>query len=160
MKMRYAVYGVTATRSVKLVRNPLRRSCLHRHPALRSFSSHHARSGPDRATTHDPRLVDFGKPIEDEYAFIRENYETPKHPIVLAHGLLGFDELRLAGPFLPGVQYWRGIKEAFAMKGVEVITATVPPSGSIEERAEALARVISIGSRGRNVNIIAHSMVG
>lgn len=74
---------------------------------------------------------------------------------MLAHGLLGFDELRLAGPFLPGVQYWRGIKEAFSMKGVEVITATVPPSGSIQERAEELARDIAVGARGRNVNIIA-----
>lgn len=83
------------------------------------------------------------------------NSETPKHPIVLAHGLLGFDELRLAGPFLPGVQYWRGIKEAFSMKGVEVITATVPPSGSIQERAEELASDIAVGARGRNVNIIA-----
>ncbi|KAL2010943.1 hypothetical protein VTN00DRAFT_3661 [Thermoascus crustaceus] len=157
--MRYAIYGINSMRSVKLVYGPLRESCLHCHPTSRSFSSH-ARSAQDRANTHDPRLEDFGKLIEDEYAFIREHYETPKHPIVLAHGLLGFDELRLAGPLLPGVQYWRGIKEAFSMKGVEVITATVPPCGSIEERAEELARNISIGTRGRNVNIIAHSMVG
>lgn len=81
--------------------------------------------------------------------------ETPKHPIVLAHGLLGFDELRLAGPFLPGVQYWRGIKEALSMKGVEVITATVPPSASIEMRAEVLAETITSAARGREVNIVA-----
>lgn len=81
--------------------------------------------------------------------------ETPKYPIVLAHGLLGFDELRLAGPLLPGVQYWRGIKEALASKGVDVITATVPPSGSIEQRAEELAKDIAIGGRGKDVNIIA-----
>ncbi|KAF7594400.1 hypothetical protein BBP40_009381 [Aspergillus hancockii] len=84
--------------------------------------------------------------------------DTPKHAIVLAHGLLGFDELRLAGPYFPGVQYWRGIKEALSMKGVQVITATVPPSGSIEARAEELARDITAGARGKSVNIIAHSM--
>ncbi|OJJ08676.1 hypothetical protein ASPVEDRAFT_144353 [Aspergillus versicolor CBS 583.65] len=81
--------------------------------------------------------------------------ETPKHPIILAHGLLGFDELRLAGPFLPGVQYWRGIKEALSMKGVEVITATVPPSASIEMRAKALAETITSAAPGREVNIVA-----
>ncbi|OJJ83943.1 triglyceride lipase [Aspergillus glaucus CBS 516.65] len=102
----------------------------------------------------------MGNVIRDEYAIIRDNYETPKHPIVLAHGLLGFDELRLAGPLLPGVQYWRGIREALTMKGVEVITATVPPSGSIEQRAGELARDIAVGARGKNVNIIAHSMGG
>lgn len=39
---------------------------------------------------------------------------------------------------------------------MEVITATVPPSGSIEERAEELARDIEIGARGKDVNIIAY----
>ncbi|KAL8687290.1 MAG: hypothetical protein Q9218_006497, partial [Villophora microphyllina] len=47
---------------------------------------------------------------------------TPKHPIVLAHGLLGFDELHLAGSRLPGIHYWRGIAEAMRKNGIEVIT--------------------------------------
>ena len=92
--------------------------------------------------------------------------ERPENPIVLAHGLLGFDELRFAGNFLPGVQYWRGIKEALEVKGVQVITASVPPSASIETRAEELERDIRNGLRevhgienGGKVNIIAHSMV-
>lgn len=76
--------------------------------------------------------------------------------MVLAHGLLGFDELRLAGPYLPGVQYWRGIREALTARGVEVITATVPPSASIEQRAEELARDIETGAKGKDVNIIAY----
>lgn len=41
------------------------------------------------------------------------------------------------------------------MKGVEVITASVPPSASIETRAEALAETIASAARGRKVNIIA-----
>ncbi|KAF5866773.1 hypothetical protein ETB97_009931 [Aspergillus alliaceus] len=112
----------------------------------------HEDTGPH---TSDPRLEELGKVIEDEYAVIRDNYATPKHTIILAHGLLGFDELRLAGPYFPGVQYWRGIKEALSVKGIEVITATVPPSGSIEARAEELARDIAAGARGKAVNIIA-----
>ncbi|KGO53855.1 Arrestin-like, N-terminal [Penicillium expansum] len=108
----------------------------------------------------DPRLEDHGKVIVDEYSIIRDKYAAPKYPVVLAHGLLGFDELRLAGPYLPGVQYWRGIKEALTARGIEVITATVPPSSSIEARAEQLARNIEAGAQGKDVNIIAHSMGG
>lgn len=85
--------------------------------------------------------------------------DAPKNPVVLAHGLFGFDTLRVAGRYLPGVQYWRGIREALSMKGVEVITATVPPSGSIEMRAEELANDIAAGARGKNVNIIAYVLV-
>jgi triacylglycerol lipase len=69
--------------------------------------------------------------------------------------LLGFDELRVGGRYLPGIQYWRGITEALAKKNVDVITAEVPASGSIEARAVGLARVIERKARGKNVNIIA-----
>lgn len=41
------------------------------------------------------------------------------------------------------------------MKGVEVITATVPPSASIEMRAKALAETIKSAAPGREVNIVA-----
>ena len=91
----------------------------------------------------------------NEWTVANRGTETPKNPIVLAHGLLGFDEIRVAGPFLPGVQYWRGIKEALSMKGIQVITGTVPPSASIEERAEELARDIAHSAKGQRVNIIA-----
>ncbi|KAJ6185080.1 Arrestin-like N-terminal [Penicillium mononematosum] len=103
----------------------------------------------------EPRLEDHGKVIVDEYSIIRDKYAAPKYPVVLAHGLLGFDELRLAGPYLPGVQYWRGIKEALTARDIEVITATVPPSSSIEARAEQLARSIEAEAQGKDVNIIA-----
>jgi triacylglycerol lipase len=78
---------------------------------------------------------------------------------VLAHGLFGFAELRLAGKFLPAVHYWRGIREALLANGVEVIVAHVSPSGSIEARAEKLAEIIRNEAKGKKVNIIAHSMV-
>jgi triacylglycerol lipase len=86
--------------------------------------------------------------------------ETPKLPIVLAHGLLGFAELRLIPDLLPAVHYWRGITEALKANGVHVITTTVPPSASIEQRAEKLAREIESAAAGRQVNIVAHSMGG
>lgn len=74
---------------------------------------------------------------------------------MLAHGLLGFDELRLAGYIVPGIHYWRGITEALNAKGVEVIVAAVPASGSIEARAEKLIESISRKAKGKDVNIIA-----
>ncbi|EOA91462.1 uncharacterized protein SETTUDRAFT_133067 [Exserohilum turcica Et28A] len=108
----------------------------------------------------DPRMPGAGREIVDEFAVLREKYYTPKHTIVLAHGLLGFDELRLAGQFIPGIQYWRGITDALAKKGIEVIVAAVPPSGSIESRSAKLAESIAVKAKGKQVNIIAHSMGG
>lgn len=98
--------------------------------------------------------------IEDDYAQIRAKYQTPKFPIVLAHGLLGFDELHVLGRLLPGLRYWRGITEALTSNGVEVITASVPASASIEERAQKLYEDIQSKAHGKSVNIIAHSMGG
>lgn len=45
-------------------------------------------------------------------------------------------------------------------KGIEVIVAAVPPSGSIEARSAKLAEVIANKAKGKRVNIIAHSMGG
>jgi triacylglycerol lipase len=56
---------------------------------------------------------------------------------------------------LPGIHYWRGITEALHQKGIEVITAAVPPSGSIEARAEKLGESIADQAHGKSVNIIA-----
>ena len=47
--------------------------------------------------------------------------------MVLAHGLFGFSELRIAGGWLPAVHYWHGITDALIANGVEVITTAVPP---------------------------------
>jgi triacylglycerol lipase len=66
--------------------------------------------------------------------------------------------LRLAGPAFRGLQYWRGISDALAEKGIDVIVAAVPPSGSIEARAERLCARIAKSAKGKDVNIIAHSM--
>ncbi|KAL2264442.1 hypothetical protein VTK26DRAFT_7 [Humicola hyalothermophila] len=111
-------------------------------------------------TPTDARIKGLGKAIADEYAMLRESYDTPKHPIVLAHGLLGFAELKLAGSYLPSISYWRGIKEALTAHHAEVITASVPPSSSIEKRAAKLAEDIAAQAKGKSVNIIAHSMGG
>ncbi|KAI0881830.1 alpha/beta-hydrolase [Annulohypoxylon maeteangense] len=144
-------------RCVKNNRNGLYNTCAHsvratRPSPARWYSTDHGK--------HDPRLKDLGKQIYDEYAVIKGHYATPKHPIVLAHGLLGFAELQVVGGWLPTIQYWRGISDALEANGIQVITATVPPSGSIQQRAEKLAHGIAQVAQGKSVNIIAHSMGG
>ncbi|KAK8098409.1 triacylglycerol lipase [Apiospora kogelbergensis] len=130
-------------------------------PSVRQWPSPPApHRGYSTSDDGDPRLRELGRRIQDDYAYIRDNYATPKHPIVLAHGLLGFAELKVAGPLFPAVQYWRGISEALRANGVEVFASAVPPSGSIEQRAEKLAQGIAEVAKGKSVNIIAHSMGG
>lgn len=122
----------------------------------------------------DADVRNLGRAIVDDFATIRSKYrkalqvsssvdsmrslnrtETPKNPVVLAHGLLGFDELHLAGHNLPGIHYWRGIAEAMSKNGIEVITTHVPASSSIEERAAKLSSDIETKAKGKSVNIIA-----
>ncbi|KAH7148923.1 Alpha/Beta hydrolase protein [Dactylonectria macrodidyma] len=108
----------------------------------------------------DPRIRPLGKQISDDYATIRDSYETPKYPIVLAHGLLGFAEFQLSS-YLPTVHYWHGIKEALTAQGATVITPRVPPSSSIADRAAALHEALAACEpKPEAVNIIAHSMGG
>jgi triacylglycerol lipase len=106
------------------------------------------------------RDLDLGHEIADEYAKIRDHYDAPKNPIVLAHGLLGFSELRLAGRLLPPIHYWHGIKEALEAQGAQVYATAVPPSDTIAHRAEHLGQSIVKVAQGRPVNVIAHSMGG
>ncbi|KAI9167548.1 Lipase 2 [Paramyrothecium foliicola] len=112
----------------------------------------------------DARIKELGREISDDYATVRDCYDsasdTPKNPIILSHGLLGFSELRLSN-VLPPIEYWHGIKAALSAQGAEVITTSVPPSGSIEERAAKLgADIAAQVPQGTAVNIIAHSMGG
>lgn len=98
-------------------------------------------------------------------------YQVPKYPIILCHGLLGFDSIKMT-PFLPkfkvpSISYWRGIKELLNLKGMQVYSATVAPTASIETRAHYLEKSIlqqaiipvvggdSTGDGGENAIVIA-----
>lgn len=114
----------------------------------------------DQEKPIDASFSDLGRLLQNDFANFQSHYSTPQYPIVLAHGLLGFDELRLAGNILPGIHYWRGIKQAFEQNGIECITTTVPRTGTIQDRAAALSRQIAERARGKDINIVAHSMGG
>ena len=80
----------------------------------------------------------------------------PRYPIVLAHGVMGFDELRIAGR---SHVYFRGVADYLRGQGLTVYVARVDPSSSVAERAAQLAEQVRMIPE-RRVNIIAHSMGG
>jgi len=79
-----------------------------------------------------------------------------RHPIVLAHGVLGFDDIELAGK---RHVYFRGVPERLSAMGVEVHRPSVPALASVAARAERLAAAVRT-LPAEKVNLIAHSMGG
>ncbi|KAJ1982716.1 hypothetical protein H4R33_004972 [Dimargaris cristalligena] len=91
---------------------------------------------------------------------VRPHYVAPRLPVVLCHGLYGFDTL---GPeSLPSlrIHYWRGIKEAMTDVGAKVHVTRVPSSGSIAQRAEELHSQLRRWFNGQEINLLGHSMGG
>lgn len=128
-------------------------------------------SARQRRFYSEPRL------IENDFAQLRKQYSAPKWPVVLCHGLCGFNELDMHLPVLPTYEYWGGIKESLQGAGATVITTAVPPVSSIQERAETLAASLTEILKEKPwkkdtekedqsdeeepmVNLIAHSMGG
>ncbi|KZT53201.1 alpha/beta-hydrolase [Calocera cornea HHB12733] len=85
---------------------------------------------------------------------------TPRLPIVLCHGLYGFD---VRGPSsIPALQmhYWAGVLKVLRGKvGAEVVCPGVPGTGSIEQRAQKMDAFLREQLPGKDVNFVAHSMV-
>ena len=81
---------------------------------------------------------------------------TPtRHPIVLAHGYMGFDAIGLRARR----GYFRGIRERLEALGHTVHVVRVAPAAGVIQRAAQLAAQIR-NLRAERVNIIAHSMGG
>lgn len=81
-----------------------------------------------------------------------------KAPIVLVHGLLGFDYMRVGSH--PVMSYWAGIPEALSINGTRVLVARVSPTAGIAQRAQDLQRFLDQHLPGEAVHLFAHSMGG
>lgn len=79
-----------------------------------------------------------------------------EYPVVLAHGIMGFDQVTIAGRTN---EYFRGVPAHLTRLGAKVYAFRVQPSASIAARAEELARMVA-SIDAEKVNIIAHSMGG
>jgi triacylglycerol lipase len=79
-------------------------------------------------------------------------------PIVLVHGLLGFDRLRL-GPWVLA-EYFHAVPEVLAPCGNRVLVASLSPTAGIPERAGQLKAFLDRGVPGEPVHLFAHSMGG
>lgn len=98
------------------------------------------------------------------WAWRRRNRARPRarrpaglrHPVVLAHGVLGFDKIAFGGR---DHSYFRGVTGRLKSVGAEVHRPCVSSSASIAVRAEELARLVRSIPASR-VNVIAHSMGG
>lgn len=83
-------------------------------------------------------------------------YTQTHYPIVLVHGLLGFDNI---GP----VEYFYGIPSALRSGGASVYVTSVSAANSTEVRGEQLLtqvkQIIAVTGKGK-VNLIGHSHGG
>jgi triacylglycerol lipase len=82
------------------------------------------------------------------------NYTATRYPVVLVHGMFGFDSIA-------GVDYWYGVAEDLRKYGADVYTTQVPALDSTIARGEALLpQVQAIAAVHGKVNLIGHSHGG
>jgi triacylglycerol lipase len=83
-------------------------------------------------------------------------YTQTRYPIVLAHGMLGFDSIL-------GVDYWYGIPQALRRDGAQVYVTEVSQLNTSELRGEELLQqveeIVAISGKPK-VNLIGHSHGG
>ncbi|HJO22913.1 MAG: triacylglycerol lipase [Myxococcota bacterium] len=85
------------------------------------------------------------------------NYTKTKYPIVLSHGLFGFDSL------LGVIDYWPGIPSTLAKDGATVFVSQVSPLNSSTNRGESIIEYLeelrAITGK-QKFNLIGHSQGG
>ncbi len=86
----------------------------------------------------------------------RRRPARPRYPVVLCHGLFGFDEIEVVGG---RHAYFRGVPARLEKSSWQVSLARVPGAASVKERAAELAECVRTVDAPR-VNIVAHSMGG
>jgi triacylglycerol lipase len=89
-------------------------------------------------------------------SWFKSTYTETKYPIVLAHGLLGFDEIL-------GIEYWYKIPGNLRNDGAEVYVTQVSNTNYTEVRGEQLIsqieNIVAVSGKSK-VNLIGHSHGG
>jgi len=80
----------------------------------------------------------------------------PPLPVVLVHGLFGFDRIGVPGARF---DYFRGIAKHLETLGCQAHAVRLPRAGSVPVRAKALVAAIEALPHGR-IDLIAHSLGG
>lgn len=79
-------------------------------------------------------------------------------PIVLVHGLFGFNRVQVAGCTV--ASYFPGIPQALEAAGNRTLAPSLSPTGGVGERARQLKEAIDRFSPTEPVHLIAHSLGG
>src|SRR5690554_38627 len=84
------------------------------------------------------------------------NYTQTRYPIVLSHGMLGWDSML-------GIDYWYGIPQALRKDGATVYVTQVSQLDTSQARGEQLLEqveeIVAISGKGK-VNLFGHSHGG
>ena len=93
----------------------------------------------------------------DAFCIFNCSYTKTKYPIVLAHGLAGFDEL------FGVLEYWYGIPSDLRERGAKVYVTEVSQLNSTEARGEQLIdqveTIVALSGKPK-VNLVGHSHGG
>jgi triacylglycerol lipase len=98
-----------------------------------------------------------GEEADTQNAALTDSYTATQYPIVLCHGMAGFDSL------FGVVDYFYGIESALKSGGAKVFVTHVPSFNSTEARGEALlAQIEDLAARtgAQKLNLIGHSHGG
>lgn len=79
-------------------------------------------------------------------------------PIVLVHGLLGYDQLKVCGWTMK--HYFPGIPELLTAAGNRVLVPRLSPTCGVAERAQQLKEFLDKEAPGEAVHLVGHSMGG
>ncbi|BGP55515.1 hypothetical protein JCM8202v2_003119 [Rhodotorula sphaerocarpa] len=118
--------------------------------------------GPSSSAQRAPRPPSPYGEINDlaRHPLLYDPVLAPRLPIILCHGLYGFD---VKGPGFFRLHYWGDLLKVLRGKiGAEVFVTAVPGTGSVKNRAHVLHKALEDTSEllNREVNFVAHSMGG
>ena len=101
-------------------------------------------------------VIEAGEPLEGVVALPGPVERGPPLPVVLVHGLFGFDRIGVPGARF---DYFRGVAKHLGSLGCHAHAVKLPAAASVPARAQELCDAIAALPHAR-VDLIAHSLGG